>query len=195
MPSALPLGDPVPEDGALPESALAGVGTRPFGIYVHVPFCTARCGYCDFNTYTADEFGPAGGAPGAPGDVRRRRDRRATPGPGRAGRRRLPGEHGVLRRGYADPAEPGRPRRRAWRSIAASSAWRRGRGHDRGQPRQRRAVGPGPAARGRVQPDLVRHAVRGRPRAPGPGPHPRPPRLPDVVDWARQAGSSRSTWT
>jgi putative oxygen-independent coproporphyrinogen III oxidase len=24
---------------------------RPFGIYVHVPFCTARCGYCDFNTY------------------------------------------------------------------------------------------------------------------------------------------------
>jgi putative oxygen-independent coproporphyrinogen III oxidase len=23
----------------------------PLGIYVHVPFCTARCGYCDFNTY------------------------------------------------------------------------------------------------------------------------------------------------
>jgi oxygen-independent coproporphyrinogen-3 oxidase len=23
----------------------------PLGIYVHVPFCAARCGYCDFNTY------------------------------------------------------------------------------------------------------------------------------------------------
>jgi len=30
---------------------------RPFGIYVHVPFCAVRCGYCDFNTYTAEELG------------------------------------------------------------------------------------------------------------------------------------------
>lgn len=29
----------------------------PFGIYVHVPFCSVRCGYCDFNTYTAAELG------------------------------------------------------------------------------------------------------------------------------------------
>lgn len=28
-----------------------------FSAYVHVPFCAKRCGYCDFNTYTA-EFGP-----------------------------------------------------------------------------------------------------------------------------------------
>ncbi len=28
-----------------------------FGIYVHVPFCATRCGYCDFNTYTAQELG------------------------------------------------------------------------------------------------------------------------------------------
>lgn len=34
----------------------AGSG-RPFGVYVHVPFCSVRCGYCDFNTYTADELG------------------------------------------------------------------------------------------------------------------------------------------
>jgi len=30
---------------------------RPLGVYVHVPFCSSRCGYCDFNTYTATELG------------------------------------------------------------------------------------------------------------------------------------------
>ena len=52
MGAALPDGDPTPADGALPVSALRGLGTRPFGVYVHVPFCRTRCGYCDFNTYT-----------------------------------------------------------------------------------------------------------------------------------------------
>jgi putative oxygen-independent coproporphyrinogen III oxidase len=65
MPSALPEGEPAPADGSLPESALAGVGERPFGVYVHVPFCTVRCGYCDFNTYTVADLGTASGAPGA----------------------------------------------------------------------------------------------------------------------------------
>jgi len=57
VPSALPDGDAAPADGSLPGSALASVGDRPLGFYVHVPFCTVRCGYCDFNTYTASELG------------------------------------------------------------------------------------------------------------------------------------------
>ncbi len=57
MPSALPDGQPAPADGALPESAAIGSDTRAFGAYVHVPFCAVRCGYCDFNTYTAAELG------------------------------------------------------------------------------------------------------------------------------------------
>src|SRR5665811_2223924 len=60
MSPALPDGEDAPEDGALPESVAAGAGSRAFGVYLHVPFCAVRCGYCDFNTYTATELG--GGA-------------------------------------------------------------------------------------------------------------------------------------
>ena len=42
---------------ALPRSALAEVVGVPFGIYVHVPFCASRCGYCAFNTYTTSDLG------------------------------------------------------------------------------------------------------------------------------------------
>src|SRR5215218_312041 len=51
----LPDGEPAPADGELPAGALARLGSRPFGIYVHVPFCASRCGYCDFNTYVPGE--------------------------------------------------------------------------------------------------------------------------------------------
>jgi len=60
VPGAPPAGEPAPRDGTLPGRATAGLAGRPFGIYVHVPFCQTRCGYCDFNTYTAAELG--GGA-------------------------------------------------------------------------------------------------------------------------------------
>jgi putative oxygen-independent coproporphyrinogen III oxidase len=56
MPSALPIADPAPADGLLPASAAHGADGRRFGVYLHVPFCRVRCGYCDFNTYTADEL-------------------------------------------------------------------------------------------------------------------------------------------
>jgi oxygen-independent coproporphyrinogen-3 oxidase len=52
MAGQLPEGEPAPPSGEVPEAALAELGRRPFGVYVHVPFCVTRCGYCDFNTYT-----------------------------------------------------------------------------------------------------------------------------------------------
>mgnify|MGYP001589121513 FL=1 len=62
MLSAPPAGQPAPDDGMLPSSALVGHRDRGFSLYVHVPFCATRCGYCDFNTYTAAELGAAPGA-------------------------------------------------------------------------------------------------------------------------------------
>ena len=57
----LPDGAPAPADGLLPSGALAELPTRPFGVYVHVPYCRVRCGYCDFNTYAVTP-GPEGKA-------------------------------------------------------------------------------------------------------------------------------------
>jgi putative oxygen-independent coproporphyrinogen III oxidase len=59
------------------------VPITPFGVYVHVPFCAARCGYCDFNTYTASELAGSGASPdGWLAAVRRELERAAaTVGP------------------------------------------------------------------------------------------------------------------
>lgn len=46
----LPEGDQAPLDGALPAS------TQSLSLYLHIPFCARRCGYCDFNTFTAEEL-------------------------------------------------------------------------------------------------------------------------------------------
>ena len=69
MPGTLPEGETVPEDGSLPCDATQGFGDTPFGVYVHVPFCRVRCGYCDFNTYTATELGAGAGQSSASQDA------------------------------------------------------------------------------------------------------------------------------
>jgi oxygen-independent coproporphyrinogen-3 oxidase len=48
---------------------------RPLGVYIHVPFCAARCGYCDFNTYVPDGDGqPLAFVQAALIELRRARD-------------------------------------------------------------------------------------------------------------------------
>ena len=69
MPSALPEGEPAPPSGELPRYARNALGSGPFGVYIHVPFCTVRCGYCDFNTYTLTELGVDGASVGTYADV------------------------------------------------------------------------------------------------------------------------------
>lgn len=78
MPSALPDGEPAPDDGHLPASVADEVAGRGFGVYLHVPFCTVRCGYCDFNTYTTAELGPGADPAGYPTTAVRELDLAAT---------------------------------------------------------------------------------------------------------------------
>ena len=123
-----------------------------------------RCGYCDFNTYTAAELGPAGGPPGASresyaeaavaevrlarrvlGDVDRPVD---TVFFGGGTPTLLPPDHLVR---VLDAI------RRGVRSRAGSG------GDDRVQPRQRHPGRPRTAPCRRVQPDLFRDAVVGAP--------------------------------
>ena len=30
--------------------------TAPFGIYIHWPFCTSKCPYCDFNSHVTEQI-------------------------------------------------------------------------------------------------------------------------------------------
>ncbi len=51
----LPKGEIAPSDGLLP--LVFNSSDNSFHAYVHIPYCLTRCGYCDFNTYTATELG------------------------------------------------------------------------------------------------------------------------------------------
>ena len=60
-----PVGDPLPGMGELPAQVAASApdgSERPFSVYLHVPYCRVRCGYCDFNTYTNLDMGEGASA-------------------------------------------------------------------------------------------------------------------------------------
>ena len=93
--------DPMRRHGTASHSQEPVSRSAPLGLYVHVPFCAARCGYCDFNTYTAAEL-PGGGdragfADGRAGGGRARPCERSVP----AAR---PVTHRLLRRRHAHAA-------------------------------------------------------------------------------------------
>ncbi len=52
MAGALPIGDSWPSSNLLVSRRVAS----SFHAYIHIPYCTVRCGYCDFNTYTQQEI-------------------------------------------------------------------------------------------------------------------------------------------
>ena len=64
-----PAGDPPSLTDDLADLPEGDIRDRPLSAYVHVPYCATRCGYCDFNTYTAVELGAA---PGTGQDAYRR---------------------------------------------------------------------------------------------------------------------------
>ncbi|NLI19245.1 MAG: coproporphyrinogen III oxidase [Actinomycetales bacterium] len=66
MSPALPPGEAIPPAGPLDGVEFTLPPTPRFGVYLHVPFCRVRCGYCDFNTYTAAELGGGASQSGYP---------------------------------------------------------------------------------------------------------------------------------
>ena len=110
---------PLLETPTAPSSASAreGLATTPFGLYVHVPFCATRCGYCDFNTYTSDELGPGANRAEYAGTAIAELDRAARPSAPE-----LPtGLDRLRRRRHPHPAARRRSGRRPRRDPTGSS--------------------------------------------------------------------------
>ncbi len=170
MPSALPAGDPMPVDGSLPESALDALAGGSFGIYLHVPFCSTRCGYCDFNTYTAAELGDQPGASraGYISSAIAELDLAARAlGPG------VPPVSTIFVGGGTPTLLSARSARRlcpSRRRPLRPGAGRRD--HHRIESRVGRCLLAGAAGGTGFQPDLVRYAVRGSTRPSGARSHP-----------------------
>ena len=145
-------------------ATLGGVPAAPFGIYVHVPFCAARCGYCDFNTYTPSELAGSGASPDGWLDaVRRELSQARSDGGGAAGR------HGVRRGRDAVAARCAAARRGARRRPVDVRAGPGRRGDDGEQPGVDLAGVLRGAGRGRVHAGVAGDAVGGAARAAGAG--------------------------
>ena len=187
MPSALPAGDPVPADGALPEPPSAGLGDRPFGFYVHVPFCTVRCGYCDFNTYTAEELGGRT-ARGVADDVRRRRRSRRSGWPAGCWATATCPVSTVFFGGGTPTLLPPADLARCSRRSATSSGWPRA---PRSPPRPTRTASTRPTSSGCARAASTGSRSACSPRSThvlaDPGPHARPARVPAGRRWAPRA--------
>ena len=163
----LPDGERPPADGALPAAALHGLGApgRPFGVYVHVPYCALGLRLLRLQ-HLHPGRGRAGGLRGGGRDRARPRARACS---ATARRRRRPSSSAAARRRCCRPPSS----RGSSRRSARASASPRRRGDDRGQPGVGRPRRAGRAARGRLHPDLARHAERGaaRPGDARPPPH------------------------
>ena len=138
---------------------------RPFGIYIHVPFCATRCGYCDFNTYTPAELGganPDGWLAALRIELALAAERLGS----------TPAVDTVFVGGGTPSLLGGTgPGRGAGRGPRPLHPGPRRRGHHRGEPRVHLTAAVRAAARGRLHPGVARHAVGGaaRPRGAGPG--------------------------
>ena len=171
---ALPVGDVAPDDGALPASVLDGAAGRTFGVYLHVPFCTVRCGYCDFNTYTAGELG-GGASQVAYADTALREIELAGRVMARAGLPERPVSTVFVGGGHARRCCP-RTTSRAC-STASGRTWGLAPDAEVTTEANPDSVTPASLARladGRVHAGLVRHAVRRPARARDPRAHARP---------------------
>ena len=172
-PPPCPPVTPLPPDGTLPESALAGAGRAAVRrlrarAVLHGPLRLLRLQHLHRRR-------SSGTRPARPG---RRTPRRRSPSCGRpagcsaTGTSRSPRcSSAAVRRPCCRPSDLAAMLAAVDAEFGLAAGCR---GHHRVQPRQRHARRPGPAAGGRIHPDLLRDAVRGPARAGDPRPDPRP---------------------